>query len=116
MFVVFSIILLSVIQELYIHEYSNDINLMIKLGMGKEINDEIEITIFKLISYIAMGISSFIFIAFILLSSIDAFNNLLPIKLHFNVEFFVKMIILYLLCYITIILKKVKKPFKILKK
>ena len=113
---VFSIILLSVIQELYIHEYNNDINLMIKLGMGKEINDEIEITVFKLISYIAMGISSFIFIAFILLSSIDAFNNLLPIKLHFNVEFFVKMIILYLLCYITIILKKVKKPFKILKK
>ncbi len=102
----FSIILIQIVQDLYVQELKKDIDLMSKLGFGDKVYQEVR-QITKIILWILSIIQVMVmFCIFYLVSCNDLLSSYLPFKPVFDFAFFLKIILLSLVAFFIKIPKK----------
>lgn len=95
----FSIILVQIVQDLYVQELKKDIDLMSKIGFGNKVYQEVR-QITKIILWILSIVEViFMFCIFYLISKTDFLSFYLPFKPVFDLKFILKIILLSLIAF-----------------
>ena len=89
----FSIILVKVIQDLYIQELDKDLNLLKRLGFGKKIYSEVRVFTKLILCLISLFFIVVISLSLFSLSNIKSFSAFFPISIIPNPNFYIKIII-----------------------